>query len=196
MTREYFNRMAAKWDDCVAEKDAAKLEGLAESLDILPGETVLDVGAGTGVFAPYLLRKIGSHGRLVCLDEAEEMLQKAREKKLAGNIEYVRADIAGSRLESGIFDAVVCYSSFPHFSDKPLALKEIFRMLKPGGKLFICHTSSRQTINHIHSQIPEVRGHLIPEEDLMRRWLSAAGFAGISVIDSSDRYLVEALKDS
>ena len=195
MSREYFNRMAAKWDDCAAEKDVTRLEGLAESLDILPGETVLDVGAGTGVFAPYLLRKIGPQGKLVCLDEAEEMLQKAREKNLAGNIEYVRADIASSQLESDIFDAVVCYSSFPHFSDKPLALKEIFRMLKPGGKLFICHTSSRQAINRIHSQIPEVQGHLIPEESLMRWWLSAAGFAGINVIDSSDRYLARAVKE-
>lgn len=196
MSREYFNRMAAKWDDCAAEKDVTRLEGLAESLDILPGETVLDVGTGTGVFAPYLLRKIGPQGKLVCLDEAEEMLQKAREKNLAGNIEYVRADIASSQLESDIFDAVVCYSSFPHFSDKPLALKEIFRMLKPGGRLFICHTSSRQTINHIHSCIPEVRGHEIPEEDLMRRWLFEAGFSGIHILEGSDSYLAGAVKKS
>ena len=47
MSRVYFNEKATVWDETVAEKDGTKLERMAESLDIEPGSTVLDVGTGT-----------------------------------------------------------------------------------------------------------------------------------------------------
>ena len=92
------------------------------------------------------------------------------------------------------FDAVVCYSSFPHFQDKPKALNVINRALERGGELFICHTSSRNTINGIHRQIPEVEKDLIPEEDEMRQLLLTTGFSEISIWDGDDRYLASAKK--
>ena len=52
--------------------------------------------------------------------------------------EYVHGDITNTRLSSGIFDSVVCYSSFPHFNDKKRALDEIYRVLKVGCRIFIC----------------------------------------------------------
>lgn len=194
MTKAFFNSRAAVWDETVAEKDTDKLEAMVERLDIEPGATMLDVGTGTGVFVPFILRKIGEKGRLVCLDFAEEMLKKAAGKGFRGDIQYVCADIEQSDLANDSFHAVVCYSSFPHFEDKPKALREIHRVLKKGGKLFICHTSSRQAINEIHGQIPEVHHHLIPEEDEMHQLLSMAKFKEISVCDGQDSYLVSAVK--
>ena len=80
MTKTFFNSRAGHWDEMVAEKDANKLKTMAERLDIKPGSSVLDVGTGTGVFVPYILESIGEKGRLVCLDFAEEMLEKAKAK--------------------------------------------------------------------------------------------------------------------
>jgi len=194
--KAYFNDKAAIWDEIIAEKDVARLEDMANRLNIEPGSTVLDVGTGTGVFMPFILNGIGGNGRLVCLDFAEEMLQRARAKGFPGNIEYVCADIADTMLDDKTFDAVVCYSSFPHFQDKPKALREINRVLKEGGNLFICHTSSRNTINQIHRQILEVKNDLIPEEAEMRQLLSAAGFAKIDISDEDDKYLASARKTS
>jgi len=190
----FFNEKAAIWDKTIAEKDVAKLEEMAIWLDIEPGSTVLDVGTGTGVFVPFILSKIGRNGRLVCLDLAEEMLKRARAKGFEGNIEYICSDITNSRFADDTFDAVVCYSSFPHFQDKPKALGVINRVLKIGGGLFICHTSSRNTINEIHRQTPEVQKDLIPEEGEMRQLLLAAGFAEIYIVDGDDRYLTSAKK--
>ena len=195
MIKTYFNEKAAAWDETVAEKDLIKLEDMARRLDIEPGSTVLDVGTGTGVFVPFILSKLGTNGRLVCLDFAEEMLKRAQAKGFPGNIEYICADIADSRLDDETFDAVVCYSSFPHFQDKPGALSEINRILKKCGRLFICHTSSRPAINEIHQQIPEVHKDLIPDEAKMRQMLSATGFAEISIWDDSDKYLATAVKE-
>ena len=194
MTKEYFNQLAAAWDEVATEKDLAKLEQLARRLDIKPGATVLDVGTGTGVFIPLLLKKIGGTGRLVCLDFAEEMLHRARAKGFEGNISYLCTNIENSRLADKSFDAVVCYSSFPHFQNKPRALREINRLLKKGGHFFICHTSSRATINEIHRQIPEVQNDIIPDERKMRQMLSTAGFADIAILDGTDRYLASARK--
>ncbi len=194
MIRAYFNERAAIWDETVAEGDVAKLERMAKSLDIQSGSTILDVGTGTGVFVPYLLRKLGKQGRLVTLDFAEEMLKRAQAKDFNGTIEYLHADVHKIPLGNGVFDAVVCYSSFPHFQDKPRSLSEINRVLKRCGKLFICHTSSRTIINGIHRQIPTVQNDIIPNKDEMQTLLSVAGFGDIGIDDNGDSYLVSARK--
>jgi len=194
LSRDFFNSRAATWDDEVAEKDASRLEAMAERLDIRLGASVLDIGTGTGVFVPFLLNKIGSEGKLVCLDFAEEMLKIAKTKGFKGKISYLCTDIENNRLADNSFDAVVCYSVFPHFNDKVKAFKEIYRLLKKGGNLFICHTSSRQAINEVHQSIPEVCNHLFPENEDTRRMLSEVGFEDIIINDGKDNYMVIARK--
>ena len=194
MSKDFFNSRAATWDEKGAENDTSKLKVIAARLDIKPGSTVLDVGTGTGVFIPFLLKKIGRKGKLFCLDFAEEMLKIARAKGFKGNISYVCADIENNRLDDKSCDAVVCYSVFPHFQDKLKALREIYRLLKEDGKIFICHTSSRQAINEIHQNIPEVCDHLLPENEDIHRMLSDVGFKDINISDGKEEYLVSARK--
>jgi ubiquinone/menaquinone biosynthesis C-methylase UbiE len=190
LSRDFFNSRAAAWDDEVAEKDVSRLEAMSERLDIKPGDSVLDIGTGTGVFVPYLLNKIGSKGKLVCLDFAEEMLKIAQAKGFKGNISYLCADIENNSLADNSFNAIVCYSVFPHFINKARVFKEIYRLLKKDGKLFICHTSSRQAINKVHKSIAEVCDHLFPENEETRRMLSDAGFVDIIISDGKEDYLV------
>ena len=194
MSKDFFNSRATTWVEKVAEKDVSKLEAMLSRLDIEAGASVLDVGTGTGVFVPLLLKKIGREGKLVCLDFAEEMLKITRAKGFKGNISYLCADIENSHLADKSFDAVVCYSVFPHFRDKPKVLREINRLLKKEGQLFICHTSSRQAINEIHRSLPEVCDHLFPENEETHRMLSEAGFEDIRISDGEDDYLVSARK--
>jgi len=189
MIREYFNQRAAGWDETVAEKDTTKLERMAERLNIEPGSTILDVGTGTGVFLPFLLERVGEKGHIVALDFAEKMLRKSRDKNFEGNIDYLCTDVASISLRDGIFDLVVCYSSFPHFQDKPGVLTGLKRVIKSGGRLLVCHTSSRVTINEIHRQISVVQNDLLPDMDEMQLLLSSAGFTEIKVEDNEDSYL-------
>jgi len=194
MLRTYFNQRATIWDETVAEKDTTKLKLMAERLNIKSGSMVLDIGTGTGVFIPYLLGKIGNNRRLVALDFAEEMLKEAMAKGFNRNIDYVCADVTNIPLVDEIFDTIVCYSSFPHFQDKPKVLIEINRVIKNGGKLVICHTSSRTMINHIHRNIPDVENDTIPDGSKMQIMLSMAGFTDIKIDDNNDSYFCSAVK--
>ena len=192
--RAYFNQRAAVWDETIAEKDTTKLERMAKRLNIRPGSTILDVGTGTGVFIPFLLSEIGKSGRIIASDFAEKMLRRARAKSFNGNIDYLQADVTNLPLCDEVFDVIVCHSSFPHFQDKPRALTEINRVMKSGGRLLICHTSSRAKINEIHRQSRVVRNDTIPDGDEMQLMLSAAGFTEVKVDDNSDSYLASARK--
>lgn len=189
MLREYFNSRADIWDENIAEKDTDKLTQMAERLELKPGSVVLDVGTGTGIFLPYLLKKIGNNGKIIALDLAEEMLAKARAKYPDEHIEFLHADIMEVPIYEEMFDSVVCYSSFPHFRDKLKALTRIKRVMKPGGRICICHTSSRDHINGIHSTLPGMENDLLPSPDEMRILLANAGFTVIKIEEDSESYL-------
>ena len=194
MIRAYFNQRAAIWDETIAEGDTTKLKRMARRLNIRPGSTVLDIGTGTGVFIPFLLSEIGENGQIVALDFAEEMMRRVQAKGFNGRIYYLHADVTNIPLGEEIFDSVICYSSFPHFQDKPRALAEIKRVTKGGGELLICHTSSRAKINQIHRQIPAVAHDIIPDESEMWVLLSMAGFTDIEIDDGHQSYLARARK--
>jgi ubiquinone/menaquinone biosynthesis C-methylase UbiE len=194
MTRAYFNKKAANWDETASERDTTKLEHMSRRLNIKPASTILDVGTGTGVFIPFLLKIIGSRGQIVYLDIAEKMLAKARAKGFYGNVAYLCADITNIPIDNDIFDSVVCYSTFPHFQDKPSALTEMARVIKINGKLLICHTTSRIKLNDIHHQIPEVENDSIPDEAEMRAMLSEVGFTNIMIDDNNESYFCSAIK--
>jgi ubiquinone/menaquinone biosynthesis C-methylase UbiE len=194
MTRAYFNKKAVNWDETSSEKDLTKLEHMSRRLNIKPTSVILDVGTGTGVFIPFLLKKIGTRGQIVSLDIAEKMLAKARAKGFNGNVAYLCADITNIPIDNYIFDSVVCYSTFPHFQDKPSALTEMARVTKINGKLIICHTTSRIKLNEIHRQIPEVENDSIPGEAEMRALLSEVGFTNIMIDDNNESYFCSAIK--
>jgi demethylmenaquinone methyltransferase/2-methoxy-6-polyprenyl-1,4-benzoquinol methylase len=86
----------------------------------------------------------------------------------------------------------VCYSTFPHFHDKPRALRNLSNLLKVGGTIYICHTASKEAINQIHHNITGFQDHLLPENKETRQLLADAGFTDISIEDKEEYYLVSA----
>jgi ubiquinone/menaquinone biosynthesis C-methylase UbiE len=192
--RAFFNEKAGTWDGSRSEKDALKLEQMSALLNLKPGSAVLDAGTGTGVFLPYILDKIGDKGRVIALDFAENMLKQACVKNGNSNIHYLQADIMTIPIEDDMFDRVICYSSFPHFNDKLKAAKEIRRVMKRGGMLSICHTSSRTHINKVHSRHSAVMNDILPDAVEMRSMLAEAGFNSIQIEDTEDSYLATAEK--
>ena len=193
--REYFNQLASRWDRMASAETKARLPKLIEELVIKPGDAILDVGGGTGILLPMLYEAAGDKGKVVSLDIAEEMLKQARNNGYPSNIHYIHADAAAIPLASETFDLVICYSSFPHFPNKPRALAEMARVLRNGGRLAICHTDSRHAINELHKSIGHVIEHdTIPNAATMRKLLAKSGLKHIEVRDGAHRYLATATK--
>lgn len=188
MIRDYFNAKAGDWDTYASERDSNKLQWMAKRLDLKSDIIVLDIGTGTGVFLPYISKFLGKKGQVIALDIADKMLLQAKNKGIAGKIDYLCADVQDIPLKDETFDVAVCYSSFPHFQNKPGALKEIRRVLKKGGHVFICHTSGRDEINKIHITMPLLQHDMLPEGSIMKSLLQKSGFTAISVEDSADSY--------
>jgi ubiquinone/menaquinone biosynthesis C-methylase UbiE len=193
--REYFNQLACKWDRMTPEETRARLPQMIDYLAIKPGDSILDVGGGTGILIPLLSKAAGDEGKIVSLDIAEEMLKQARNNGYSKSIHFIQADAAAIPFSGETFDLVVCYSCFPHLVDKPRALAEMERVLRNRGRLAICHTASRQAINELHKSIGNTVGNdTIPDEATMRKLLAASGLKPIDVQDESHRYIAIAAK--
>jgi len=188
MVRDYFNEKAEIWDNYASEKNHEKLEQMASRIILKPGAAVLDVGTGTGVFLPYLIGKVGINGQVIAIDIAEKMLLQARNKDFNAKISFLCANVEYIPLKAETCDAVVCYSSFPHFQDKLKALIETRRVLKKNGSIFICHTSSRNEINLIHMNVPLLHHDRLPNSTDMTQLLKTAGFNEIQVDDDEESY--------
>ena len=194
VSRQYFNDLAATWDETTRNNDPAKLQALVRKLKLPANGWTLDVGTGTGVFLPYISESMNGSSRLVSMDFALNMVAIARKKQAGQEIKFICAEIESVRFSTELFDAVICYSTFPHFHDKPAAISNIYKFLKPGGCLYICHSASRERINQIHSRIPDLRDHLIPDDDEMRGLILSSGFVDFKVDSTKDHYVVNALK--
>jgi len=103
------------------------------------GDRVLDVCTGTGKLAILLARKVGSGGTVTGIDFCEEMLNRARKKTNGhhSNLSYIISDAKRLPFPDNSFDAVTVAFGMRNIPDTILALQELKRVLKPGGK-FIC----------------------------------------------------------
>jgi SAM-dependent methyltransferase len=112
---------------------------LVELAGAAAAQRVLDVGTGTGIVAQAAAWKVGPGGRVVGIDLSEGMLAVARAKAaragLGDQLEYRHMDAETLDLESDSFDRVVSLFAMFHLPNPLAALREMYRVLKPGGRL-------------------------------------------------------------
>ena len=113
--------------------------------NIQTGQIVLDIAGGTGDLAAQFAKKVGNQGQIILADINEKMLQKGRErlldKGIAGNIAFVQADAEQLPFPTNYFDCASIAFGLRNMTDKAAALRSIYRVLKPGGKLLILEFS-------------------------------------------------------
>jgi SAM-dependent methyltransferase len=201
--RRYWNTVAGpRWVATPGFRERRNRESTAlllARLGLTGGESVLEIGCGTGALTAPLAEAVGAQGRVVAVDISEPMLGAAR-RRIAehglGNVTLLSGDAQVFPLEQGMFDLATSRMGVMFFADPTAAFRNIGGALKPGGRLiFACWAPLAENRHWLISYAIALR-HLGPpkpppahtpgplafhDPDYIRRILTGAGFADIVV---------------
>lgn len=155
---EHFNSTAGEWSN--TDESILPAKKALKTLGIQNGQSLLDVGAGTGVVLAAL-QKLGiTTGRYLALDISSAMLKALSES-------YPAAETACADFEQPVsfgqnFDYVLIYNSIPHFTDLDMLFANAEQSLQPGGTFMIAHSRTRQGLKEHHQRI----GHRTEREPI------------------------------
>lgn len=168
-----------------------------ERLALRSGESVLDVCSGSGGSALPAAEQVGPHGKVIAADLAERLIALAEAKaevKRLENIEFRVADMLELGYSDDSFDAVVCVFGIFFVPDMSAAVKELWRMVKPGGRLAITtwgpnlfEPANSAFWDAIHLERPDLHRAFNPwdrisEPDGLREMLAEANVHGVDIL--------------
>lgn len=168
-------------------------------------ESVLDIACGTGIVA-RLAQERGHLGKLVGIDLNTAMLGIARSK--SATIEWIEGSALDLPFDRGKFDVVLCQLGLQFFPDRPLALKEMARVLKPDGRVGLSVYSSIERTPAAHAFVQALDACLGPEASRTKRsehlscdvqevgnWLKQAGFDAVDVAVVAKQITFPSMRD-
>jgi ubiquinone/menaquinone biosynthesis C-methylase UbiE len=194
--REYFDTVAQRWDGWNdRENMGPRLSEGLRRFELRPDEQIVDLGCGTGILLQHLLEVLGDEGRVVAVDFSSTMLELAARKIADSRVRFEQAEATALPVEDAAMDRVLCFSTWPHFPRPEEVLRELWRVLKPGGSLQIWHVAGRETINGIHQGVGGLIAEdlLLPVEELAEQ-ARGVGFEVEAQIDEADEYLLSLRK--
>lgn len=162
-------RYARRFDD--PKRDAwQRPEKVVEALRLEPGDTVVDLGAGTGYFVPHLSRAVGPSGTVLALDVEPKMVdyleQRAQAEQLHNVISRrVAADDPGLAPES--VQRVLIVNTWHHLGDRESYAKKLAQALAPGGQVWVVDFT-------LDAELGPPRKHRLPAAQVVAE-LQAAG---------------------
>ena len=149
---------------------------------VRPGHRVLDLAGGTGDLASKFSRLVGPEGEVILSDINASMLSTGRDKQTdngnCGNIQYVQGDAQYLPFEDNYFDCITIGFGLRNVTDKDRALRSMFRVLKPGGRLLVLEFSkpNNPLLSKIYDTysfkiLPKI-GKLIAQDEESYRYLA------------------------
>lgn len=154
------------------------------------GEVVVDLGSGGGMDVFLAATKVGSTGKAIGIDMTPQMIdlaQKNAKKHNISNVEFHLAPIDHIPLEDASVDVVISNCVINLATDKAAVFKEIFRILKPGGRVAVSDIALKKTLpdqlkQDVMAYVGCIAGAIMIDEYV--GGLKSAGFAQVAVVDS------------
>ncbi|MGW4822687.1 methyltransferase domain-containing protein [Streptomyces sp. NPDC004227] len=190
--QEFFTARAADWDSRFPDDGPAYAAAVAE-LGLREGDRVLDAGCGTGRALPPLRAAVGAPGIVVGADLTWAMLEAAVRAGRDQEGLLLLADVGALPLVSGSFDAVFAAGLIAHLPHPSENLRELRRVVRPGGTLALFHPIGR-------AALAARQGRQITPDDLraepnLRPLLSRSGWRMTSYVDEDARFLALAVRE-
>jgi ubiquinone/menaquinone biosynthesis C-methylase UbiE len=165
----------ARWYARNTGKDMASYRKSAESVaaQVAPGGSVLEVAPGPGYLAIELAR-LGPY-RVVGLDISRSFVQMAAENAARAGVAvaFLHGNVAAMPFEPDSFDFLVCRAAFKNFSDPVQALREMHRVLRPGGKALVIDLRRDASVDAINAHVKDMG--LGWFNSLLTRWIFKYG---------------------
>jgi len=126
------------------------------------GETVLDVGCGTGTAARFAANYVGSSGRVIGIDVNAGMIEVAQSLPLVEGavIEWLEKSVYALPLNDQSVDVALCAQTLQFLNDRRLALSEMHRVLKPGGRAAVSVWCDIQESLYFHLLVEAISRHI------------------------------------
>lgn len=158
--------------------------------NLKPGEVIVDLGSGGGLDVFLAAKKVGPTGKAIGIDMTPAMIERARVNAQAGgytNVEFHQSTIDKIPLPDGSVDCVISNCVLNLAPDKPAVFREIFRVLKPGGRLAVSDIALKTELpealaNSLAAYVGCIAGAIKVEE--YRSELLKAGFEYVEIVDS------------
>lgn len=152
-----------------------------------PGETVLDLGSGAGFDCFLAASKVGNSGKVIGIDMTPEMIEKARDNALKNkveNVEFRLGEIENLPVSDNSVDVVISNCVINLSADKPKVFQEIYRVLKPGGRIAISDIALLKELpekvrDSIIAYVGCVSGAMLVDE--YKRIVKSAGLKNVKV---------------
>ena len=154
------------------------------------GETVVDLGSGGGLDVFLASAQVGPAGTAIGIDMTGDMISLARANAAKGgydNVRFYLAEIEAMPIPSNSVDCVISNCVLNLCEDKDAALREVFRILKPGGRLAISDIALKQALPpELAEQVAAWTGCIGGAINIAdnRAKLFATGFSDVAIIDS------------
>jgi ubiquinone/menaquinone biosynthesis C-methylase UbiE len=189
LQRELFDKMYRLFEPPLPEGVPERLERIVASGEIERGDSVLDVGSGTGIMVPLIHEY--QPARIHACDLSEAMLGQLRENY--DYVETILADVRELELPDASLDVVFINACYPNIVDKATAFSNIGRMLVAGGRLVISHPLGKSFVEVIRRNTPFPLDDF-PERAEAETLLQEYGFGIKSFIDEPELYILVAAK--
>jgi ubiquinone/menaquinone biosynthesis C-methylase UbiE len=142
-----------------------------------------------------LRRKVGREGMVIGIDFCSNMVKKARKNFPFENVYPVDADVEDIPLVDGAADIAITFAAFAHFTDPAKVIKEVSRILKPGGQFHIIHLMGSGAFEDYHHKAGgPLAGDQLPSFDDMMHLYKLGKFVNPRINDHPGLYVASATK--